>query len=554
MLKGKKQIQWNIAAFLLLFLVSFYRQVSLRFLPDDPFRTYLLYACYVFLIGAWVVSICIRVTQKSMSFFLVLEAMVMLTGLTIRFLQDTFWFENIRLMKESGLYIEATILWGLVFGIFASLGIGQWDDYKIPRKWYLLLIPVIAMTYLCITDEERHFMFYVVADEKQLNLSFHPYIGTFLLTAMAMLFMAIRVVLIYWRNRTVVKRRMERCLVSLFEPILAIVSCFGYFLFSLQLIPMLEGVEIIELFAKIYYIEVLTWEFYIYKGLVPVNTHYAEIFQHATIGMQIIEKNGYQLLSQNAMKVSEKQLEMLKDSGHISVKPGTELHMHQFQEGMLLWNKDVSLLDKTIRELNQSAETLAQEGILLNEEMKTKNQESRILAKNQIYDELTKEVKGQLGFMKEILKKHQVIEENNGLIRNLCLLGTYVKRRCNLRLIQKETGRIQEEDLKLSFQDMVAAMRLIGIQANIQWNLTCQFDPEFSIWLFDVLENLLEYERFVVREITIIAKDHWVKYDLKGSSMKSPDVFIQTIDRRDYQISLENGSDGYIFTLTQGGE
>ncbi len=94
MTERQRQIRINIAAFLFLFFVSLYRQVSLRYLPDDPCRTYILYACYLFLIGGWAISICVRVTPKSMRTFLMLEAAVMLAGLTVRFLQDTFWIKN----------------------------------------------------------------------------------------------------------------------------------------------------------------------------------------------------------------------------------------------------------------------------------------------------------------------------------------------------------------------------------------------------------------------------------------------------------------------------
>lgn len=94
MTERQRQVRMNIAAFLLLFIVSLYRQVSLRYLPDDPFRTYILYACYLFLIGGWAISICARVTQKSMRTFLMFEMAVMLAGLTVRFLQDTFWIEK----------------------------------------------------------------------------------------------------------------------------------------------------------------------------------------------------------------------------------------------------------------------------------------------------------------------------------------------------------------------------------------------------------------------------------------------------------------------------
>lgn len=68
-----------------------------------------------------------------MKIFLTLEAIVMAVGLTIRFLQDTFWVEDIQLMRVSGLWVEATLIPSMVFGIFAALGLGQWDHYRPPK-------------------------------------------------------------------------------------------------------------------------------------------------------------------------------------------------------------------------------------------------------------------------------------------------------------------------------------------------------------------------------------------------------------------------------------
>lgn len=42
----QSQIKYNLLTFFLLFTVSLYRRISLRFWPEDRFRTYILYACY----------------------------------------------------------------------------------------------------------------------------------------------------------------------------------------------------------------------------------------------------------------------------------------------------------------------------------------------------------------------------------------------------------------------------------------------------------------------------------------------------------------------------
>lgn len=169
-----KQIRMIISALLLLIIVSAYRIWSLNYYPQDPFRTYILYACYVFLFLLWGISIYYRVTQKFMRIWLYLEGGVMLIGLTLRFLQDTFWFRNIRLMRISGLCIAATILPFLLLGMYASLGIGQNDQYFMNHKWFGFLVPVLASICMIVTDEKNHFVFFIDPAEQQPNLSFHP--------------------------------------------------------------------------------------------------------------------------------------------------------------------------------------------------------------------------------------------------------------------------------------------------------------------------------------------------------------------------------------------
>ena len=553
MTERQKQIRINIAAFLLLFIVSLYRQISLRYLPDDPFRTYALYACYVFLISVWAVSIHARVTQKGMRNFLLLESVFMLLGLTIRFLQDTFWQENILLTRVSGLYIAAALLPMLLLGLYATLGTGQVDSYRIPKKWYGLLIPAALMVLLIVTDEYHHWVFYIIPSEGQPNLNFHPNIGTFLMAGCGITLMIVRVLLIYKRNRFADQGKPLKWLISLIEPLLILVFTFDYFAFSLQLIPALEGKEVIELYARMYYIEVLTWEFYIYMGLVPVNMQYREIFENATVGMQIIGNDGGRLSSRASADVSTEQMQELKDKAYIVTEPGKELHAHRFSDGVLLWNKDVSGLQHTIDELNQSAETLAQEGVLLDEEIKTKNQEASLLSKNQIYDELTKEVQGQLRLMKEITKKRGLKDHGDKRLRELALLGTYVKRRCNLRLIQKESGQIHGDDLRLSLEDMISAMGLMDIHAGLEWGAAGPFSPDFSIYLFDVLEYLLEYERFDIEDLTITAAPGQVQFTVTGGAKSAPTGTLPIAPLGEYAIAYQDVPGGYIVLLSEGG-
>ena len=547
-----KQVRIILCAMLLLIAVSAYRVWSLHNLPQDPFRTYILYACYVFLFFLWGISIHNRVTQKSMRVWLYLEAGVMLFGLTLRFLQDTFWYWDILLVRVSGLYIAATILLFLLFGMYASLGIGQSDRYFMDYKWFGFLIPVLAATYLIVTDEERHFVFFIDPSEPQPNLAFHPGRGLFLFFAIGYVMMVLRVLIIYRRNRSIRGKGSMRIVIPLFEPIVMVVFTLPYFLFSLGIVPWLEGKEILELYAKIYSVEILTWEFYVFMGLVPVNMDYRSILENATVGMQILS-GSEEIRSKSAAPVSPETIKELEEKGFIALDDGKELHMQPLSDGRFLWYTDTSLLRKTIEELENSVEQLSQKGFLLEEELRTKNSSERIKAQNRIYDELTGEVAGQLQQMKEMIHAANSEEEHEDTLRRLCMLGTYVKRRCNLRLIHLETGTIAQEDIKISLEDMVRAMKNMGIRACVHWDPSDAFSADFSLLVLDTLEGILEYEGFTLKEAIIETVPGGVAFEIRRTGNDLKKAAYQGVNGH-YSVFSQDLPDGYRITLSAGGD
>ena len=525
-----KQIKIIIFALTLLFAVSAYRVWSVNNFEHDPYMRYILEAVYSFLIFLWSASIYSRVTQKSMQIWLYLEAALMFIGLTIRFLQETYWYRDIPLMRVSGLCLAATILPMLLFGMYASLGIGQNDQYSMNRKWLGFLVPVIAATYLILTDEKRHFVFFLESEEQQPNLSFHPGVGTFLFCGIGVVLMILRVLIIYRRNRDIRGKGIMRVVIPCFEPIVMASFTLYYFLFSLGIVPWLEGKEIIELYAKIYMVEVLTWEFYIFMGLVPVNMEYQSILENSTVGMQILSESE-KILSKSAVPVSQETVRILEEKEFIE----------------------------------NSVEQLSQKGYLLEEELRAKNNTAMILAQNRIYDDLNKEVSGQLQIMKELIDSQKNDENAEEKLRRLYLLGTYVKRRCNLRLIHLETGMIAPEDIQISLEDMVKALEIMNIPASVHWDPSEELPPDYLLCVLDTLEGILKYEDFELSAIRIETVPEGVKFEVyrSGDSRKT-DAF-QGIGGR-YVCVLEDirknafdtsGSqkylEGYQITLLTGG-
>lgn len=514
----RKQLWGNLLGFAVLFAVSLYRQLSLRYLPGDGLRTYVLYGCYVLLLTAWGRSVWTRVTQRSMRTFLIWEGVFMFLGLTIRFVQDTYLKENIALLRSTGLLLAATLLPIMILGLYASLCVGRENGWRIPRRWYLLLIPAAVFVPLVMTDGRHHFFTYLVPEEPQPNLTYHPALGFYLVFGLVLGLAVARVFQIFRRNALMKDRPVLRRCIPFLEGGLLLVFYLPYLINWLRVNAPLAPFEIIEQYAKIYYIEILTWEIYIRLGLVPVNTEYREIFEQSTLGLQLLCDGGERIRSRNAGDLPQELLDRLRQEG-VAELGSRELRIRRLRGAEVLWTKDVSQLRETIEGLNRSAEDLAQEGVLLSEELKTKREEARLAAKNEIYDTVTREVQMQLQLIREICKKQAAGGGAEQGLRQLAFLGTYVKRRCNLRLIQREQGRIGKTDLYLSVRELLSAAELLGLRTSLRWEGDAAFSPRFSVAALDLLESLMEQVHFSAETLEVSARPGSLDIALRGSGV-----------------------------------
>lgn len=487
-----RQIAGNALAFALLFAVSAYRQLSLRLFPHDPFRTYVLYACYVVLCAAWAASLVQRVTQREMRAFLLGEDACMLTGLTIRFVQDTFLADDIALLRTTGLLLPALLLPMYLLGLYAALCIGEADGHRIDHRWYLLWAPTTLAMAFVMTDDLHHLVTYIVPEEPQPNLSFHPAVGTYLFAALVSAVVAYRVAVIYRKNPLMRDRPVLRFILPFMESILLLVFYTPYTINWLQTNAPLAPPEVIEQYAKLYYIEAVTWEVFIYVGLVPVNTNYRELFEASTLGLQILGSDGTAMRSRNAASLTAQTLERLRGSEGVVEQGDRQLSLERVPGGELVWAKDVSELNATLEALQQVSATLAQKGELLAEELHAKGRETRTAAQNLIYDALTTEVGRQLDMMDALCRTPAPYEDLEKNLRKLVQLGTYVKRRCDLRLTELQDESTQTGGLEVALRDMMDAARLMEVRPRLSWNAHRRFPPSFCVATLDQLQAIME--------------------------------------------------------------
>lgn len=498
MLQNRRKETFRIAAaFGLLCVVSAYRQISLHFFPNDPLRPTIVFLVYLLLLVVWWISIRLRVTQRNMRAFLLAEHAIMLIGISTRYVQDAVLYQDTYLMRLSGYLVAVPMVLIPVLGLYATFDLQKSEDYQINRNWYWLLLPTTVLVALLLTNELHHLVFRLLEGETKANLYFHPNIGIFILIFWAFFLELIRIFLIYRSSRKLEGRAYLKAS-PLLIAVFMLVFSLGYILSSFVV-----TIELIEYSVFMFFLEIMIWESCIAVGMVPVNTHYEEVFDRSTVAMQIIDTDGQVCLkSACASDLSAELLAQLKLQTHVHTPEGQELHLHAIRGGYTVWQSDISQTLAVIDALKKSTDRLEQEGEFLRQELKIRSDEEAVKEQNRIYNQLTDEVGEQLALLRAMLGKREWVQDKALLFRQICLLGTYVKRRCNLRLVEQSDGQISNEELALCYRDLISGLDQLGVKAAVSWRENVPLAPEFALFTLHVFESLLEHERFVPQAVT----------------------------------------------------
>ena len=538
----KKSIVRLFGAAALLFAVSAYRQLSMQYWPEDSLRPYLVWAVYMFLLFSWQHTITTKITQKTMRNHLTAQNIVSILYLTVRFVQDAFLYVNIPWMRFTGYFINIAAVFIPLFGFYSAFYLGKPEDYQISKKWYLLLIPACFLSMLALTNDLHHFFYYIVPEEPQPNLYFHPYIGTYIIYLWGLWMIGHQVYVIYQRNDTTKSDPLYRKLIPFYEPILL-------FLFSIPYAATAYVVrfELVEYSAGLIFIIVLCWQLYILTGLIPVNTQYEEVFRRSTVAMQILSSNDERIaVSENAAEITPAMLEALKQNQHFSATEDITMNLHQIPGGYMVWQTDLSQINQALRELQSLNAELEEKRDLLAQEIRIQSDETSIQARNDIYDSLSAEVTGQLASLTTLLSKESLTADD---WNRICLIGTYIKRFCNLQLTYQEQQMIPMGDLAISLQDMAKGMKNLGIQTSLDFCPTSNLEPELILLIMKTLEEILEKADFRLSSVVIQISDK-VCFEITGTDRE----FVPRFLEGGYRLQAVKVPTGYRLLLLQEGE
>ena len=189
------------------------------------------------------------------------------------------------------------------------------------------------------------------------------------------------------------------------------------------------------------------WESCLQVGLLPTNGHYRYFFSESTVAAQIVGGQGQPVYrAKNAPALMAKQLNAAARAA-ILLDADTRLQSAPVQGGRVYWVEDISKINRIRAQLAEINARLSEKNELIQAENALKRQRAQIEEKNRLMDEMIALVQPQLLQINRLLKEETAQALNVQNLKQVCLLGAYVKRRVNLALICDKKAVVPVDEL-----------------------------------------------------------------------------------------------------------
>lgn len=379
---------------------------------------------YLSLIYMWMLSIRFRIRQSQVRNYLMMTGFLLLFWFGLR----TCKYNYVHSMNGScicwyGFYIPMVLIPQMA--VFVACCLGKREDYRIPWGYRLLYIPSTIAIAVVLTNSfhQKVFIFPPGAENPLADYTYGPayYCVIGWILAEVTLFFAI---LFLRRHRS--KLRWRNSIV--FLPILVMIGYSILYIRKARFIYWFAG----DMTAALTVMILATWELCIAFSIIPSNSNHAMLFRYSTVGAKITDSQLNIIYRSEGDRVLNKKTLLQALIRPINFDK-FRLAGTKIRGGYVFWNENISDVRKTMQELQSIREQLREKNRLLQSEVKLQEEKARINEQIRLYDSIRSEIHPKLSQLETLLEQMDV-DSIEGWMQ-ICVLGTYIKRRSNLILL-----------------------------------------------------------------------------------------------------------------------
>lgn len=444
-------------------------------------------AVYIALLSVWGVSIYIRTIQTSLRSYLLSIAFLLMFWVLVRTVKYSFvQSEVISRLLWYCYYIP--ILATPLLAVYLAMSMGHSEEYAIPKKFLLLLIPMGALLVLVLTND-LHRLIFRSPNELPLSDSNYEYTPLYLFIVIWEFGGAVAAYFIMRRKCRYVSKKT--LLLPMIPIIALIVFCISY-LFECPFVFSYISRDI-TIFSSLCIMTCT--ELAILTGLIPSNTHYFDLFRITSMAVQIIDKDFNVILSSDTAKTYDADVLKKTVSAPVLLDDGVRLSSAGIRGGYVVWQDDVSDLTEMVERLNDTNEFLRGKNTTLAEKVKTDMLHRRLFEKNRLYNIMQVQTASKLHELEalvDMLDQVSEQDEERDILSRIAVLGAYIKRRNNLIFLAEDERALPTSELYYCIRESMQSLALFGTAC--EYRVDCDTSLPFSelMRLYDAFEDAIE--------------------------------------------------------------
>ena len=477
----RKSIAKLCIALGLFVLAGFFRQLDRVTAPLPSSACFLLTnLIYIGLAMAWGFSISRRILHRNDRRYLLLGCAMAVMWMFLRTVKYRFFEDNHVTRYLWYLYYVPQILAPL-FSLFAALEVGRREGDAISPKWYLLLIPATLLIGGVLTNDLHQTVFRATPGVATLEDDYTHGWLYYIVMAWTIVLLLTAGGVVYRKCRVFESRRYAWVPLGIFLG--------GFALCALSFAEIYTFHKMPECFCLTF---AAFWESCLQVGLLPTNGHYSYFFSESTVAAQIVDGQGTPVYrAKNAPDLTAGQLDAAAREA-ILLNADTRLQSAPVQDGRVYWVEDISKINRIQGQLAEINARLSEENELIQAENELKRQRAQIEEKNRLMNEMIALVRPQLFQINRLLEEENAQILNVQNLKQVCLLGAYVKRRVNLALICDQKTVVPVDELTHCIRESLTYLTQYGAVCALHQEGKGSVSSRDAQTAYDFFEDCLE--------------------------------------------------------------
>lgn len=421
----------------------------------------------------WGISIDRRVTNKRIRALLFGMIGLAILMFTLQMCKYKFFAENPGALRYAwyGYYIPIIFAPLLMYRI--SLLIGRNEREQLVRRLSIgAYVLTVLLALLIMTNDIHQFVFHFPKGLETGSIDYSYGIGFYLIYFWVVVLYIASLVTIVKKCRVMDSKMMA------WLPVLT--TAIGV---SCEIMNMLgtlkvNGISLWQLGELFFFCMSGFVEACFVVGLIPTNFGYERLMDLTNKPIIIEDNEG------NIAYKSANYFEISNESEDYQV------YTDKIKGGTVSLGLNMSVVNRLNRQIEETIEQINSRNEYLHSENDLKAEQSKINARNDLYDNMAKIMSPQIKEINRLLKEDEELTDAN--LKKIAVLNAYIKRRSNMELLRGDGDSLPLKELYLAMNESCDYIKLQGAEALVMPMADEQISGKNVIAVYDFFEKVVE--------------------------------------------------------------